>query len=1511
MKLYGGQDSQNTTAFHKFRSIIQRNDIICGTPETIYRYFTFGYLSQADVCLIVLDECHHAKEKDYYNLIMKHFIIENRDKEHKYAGDISNVKVLGLTASPSFDSEKSEEKITENIQKLCDNLNSYLACPANIFNSLEGNSGGVMNTTENLNCLDKDLKFILLSKFKPEVNGIELKSFICREIVLEIVLAYVNIKKFFHSEFVECVYLTSLLTAVICDEEKLSEKQNGIFDKLDYNYLTASDWVNSLPMFKSFLERFKLELDKGEEKVNFNRELRDAVKIVKEDFFLKEMKKYTKNINLIIKYIDVDSVYTCTLSTFDSFKTKIFEIFHKNGCLDILTSCYNSIKQMLKIFKYKSSYVSALENFFDEIISRIINDKTQSSKSIVFTNHRLITKLLNDKINKHLGLTGFSSRFVVGCQSQLTIAFSEEELKSNIDYFSQEEKCLVLFATDVVEEGIDIPQCNNVINLADIKSIKEYIQKSGRARQTDSSIYLLCNDEHEAGISRNNIEQIKLATKAMKKIVSDNNMKPRPSKDKLIANLNYYETTAGARVYSNYAKKLVEEFLGKLFFDGYSFLKATFKLEEKIKLIDNVQKTLFIPFLSLPSVLESSFTRIFDTEETCFNTKEEARKYFDKYEDSFYLKAVKLLHLNNYLDNHFVFTKHYDELIHFENNSGKFPSEPKLRLKALSAGNKKILEDTVELKAHIIELSPNYIDINYINRGDTANKLQKLAIISDNPIILTNFDLYIHSVLLLKLYFFNNFEQSEENLINFLKKPKIPYNVFTKINLSITNCITLKIKREQIDLVNFFYSYILFFSTDSELLFYYSIFCEKFDFSNVLFLYDMKIKTYLKFIFENYSLNELKQTEKKHLSSFANMNPEYSSHMIKFSLMNFNKEDEKYEIDFVYIADVLTSVKANIQSYYLFIKNCVIREEETKKMLTDDDYLSTREDELEIIREKYQFEEPAFGSLCRNMINYSKYFILNFGLTDLRGSTTYKKTDYNYQTHFLEKYGVLTSRVRDYKKYLPLDYNQKVLKYKININQMGKVAKHFGKSHYLKKFQFLPNEIIQSINVITPDQMHLFTLFPLILHKVQHSLIYYYQAYCLRQRFDSFRSLEFFDLRLLMQSLNAKSTLECENYERLEFLGDSVLKFLSSFEVVKLFPDANRDLLYSKRRQIENNKSLYTQAINKKNSLHEFLFTSPINMRKVKIPGFSEDDSMIFNIGYNRSFAKACYNSHKGDLSLKDNTVDNTGKSSVYLRENILQDNEDDSAEETLDRMCKEDKEIDMNDEEKTEKTAIKIFYEENPEPVYLDKELYIDDTIINTVVNDRIEIIQNKSFRILNNKVFADLIESLVGFFLHYSYSEGKLSDLFKRSSDFLQELCVLKHTVNDCIDEEFWLYNLKNSKCKFTDQDKYNRVKPIADNRRYRFKNIDLLFQACTHPSYLTEESMKENFPYVNKSYQRLAFLGESFLSFYVSLWVYLRNPGADECLLHKLKICGINHHIISLIAIDLKLDDCLLKK
>jgi ERCC4-related helicase len=52
----------------------------------------------------------------------------------------------------------------------------------------------------------------------------------------------------------------------------------------------------------------------------------------------------------------------------------------------------------------------------------------------------------------------------------------------------------VLIATNVIEEGLDVSECNLVICVNELVNVKAFIQMKGRARQKDSNFIFLCAD---------------------------------------------------------------------------------------------------------------------------------------------------------------------------------------------------------------------------------------------------------------------------------------------------------------------------------------------------------------------------------------------------------------------------------------------------------------------------------------------------------------------------------------------------------------------------------------------------------------------------------------------------------------------------------------------------------------------------------------------------------------------------------------------------------------------------------------------------------------------------------------------------------------------------------------------------------------------------------------------------------------------------------------------------------
>ena len=131
LRLYGNNEKSAFFNHSKFGRTLSKYDIICATPECIYRYFTFGYLNRNNFELILIDECHHCKGDHFYNRVLSHFIFDTNDKKEN-----EKVKILGLTASPCEEGVLEEEKIKEKIIELCNNMNCYIECPKNILEEI-------------------------------------------------------------------------------------------------------------------------------------------------------------------------------------------------------------------------------------------------------------------------------------------------------------------------------------------------------------------------------------------------------------------------------------------------------------------------------------------------------------------------------------------------------------------------------------------------------------------------------------------------------------------------------------------------------------------------------------------------------------------------------------------------------------------------------------------------------------------------------------------------------------------------------------------------------------------------------------------------------------------------------------------------------------------------------------------------------------------------------------------------------------------------------------------------------------------------------------------------------------------------------------------------------------------------------------------------------------------------------------------------------------------------------
>lgn len=93
-------------------------------------------------------------------------------------------------------------------------------------------------------------------------------------------------------------------------------------------------------------------------------------------------------------------------------------------------------------------------------------------------------------------------------------------------------------------------------------------------------------------------------------------------------------------------------------------------------------------------------------------------------------------------------------------------------------------------------------------------------------------------------------------------------------------------------------------------------------------------------------------------------------------------------------------------------------------------------------------------------------------------------------------------------------------------------------------------------------------------------------------------------INLVLEAITAQSALDICNYERLEILGDSVLKYLTSVYLFSIFPDDPEGTLTAKRTEIISNNRLFKLALKLK--IYQYAQIKSFNTKNWVAPGLEE-----------------------------------------------------------------------------------------------------------------------------------------------------------------------------------------------------------------------------------------------------------------------------------------------------------------
>ncbi|KAK6853137.1 hypothetical protein PG995_009949 [Apiospora arundinis] len=124
----------------------------------------------------------------------------------------------------------------------------------------------------------------------------------------------------------------------------------------------------------------------------------------------------------------------------------------------------------------------------------------REDKCIIFVDRRLTAVLLSDLLGQPgMGLKHIRPSVLLGAglvEAGEQLGMSRKEQEAAIRQFkSVELNCLV--ATNIAEEGLDIPNCNMVIRFDLYNTMIQYIQSKGRARMENSRFYHMLERDNE------------------------------------------------------------------------------------------------------------------------------------------------------------------------------------------------------------------------------------------------------------------------------------------------------------------------------------------------------------------------------------------------------------------------------------------------------------------------------------------------------------------------------------------------------------------------------------------------------------------------------------------------------------------------------------------------------------------------------------------------------------------------------------------------------------------------------------------------------------------------------------------------------------------------------------------------------------------------------------------------------------------------------------------------------
>ncbi|OWZ15303.1 RNA-dependent RNA polymerase [Phytophthora megakarya] len=439
-------------------------DALVVTPQYFLNLLFNDRTKITDYSVMVFDEAHHATGKHPYNELLKELVtVDHQVRPH----------IIALTASP-FGEAVRETSGQVALDKLAKAFNSVVNAPTIAADDLQGSF------------IPKEARWVTVQEDESE-----------RKLRLGI------------KQYIEWFYP---LISRLLDGKVMPFEAN-----YDTNDMELSQFLAKLRLLRFEAERMARGRNPDVEMAGIEKSKRPPSNL---ELILEHLRKVASSFyNLSIHGPGIvaeslRSVFSGLKTATSRKKRRTFDLVEHAFCAILSPALAN-----FPLETFPATEISKRVHLVAECIRQANFD--HNSRAIVFVRRRKTAIVLAKAMEALDVLRELNPTRFVGHNSYEGMTW-EEEQRPTLDRFRQ-GRIRLLVATNVLEEGLDVPECSLVIQFDGVIGVTSLIQSRGRARHRDSNFIIFCSavgKERNERLVENEKRLVLMANKSASRLTS-------------------------------------------------------------------------------------------------------------------------------------------------------------------------------------------------------------------------------------------------------------------------------------------------------------------------------------------------------------------------------------------------------------------------------------------------------------------------------------------------------------------------------------------------------------------------------------------------------------------------------------------------------------------------------------------------------------------------------------------------------------------------------------------------------------------------------------------------------------------------------------------------------------------------------------------------------------------------------------------------------------------------------